>query len=55
MNGVHAIQLEMGQAAYMEEDAPYRFLPERADKVIPVLRDLLTTGLSWVEANGRAG
>ena len=55
MNGVHAIQLEMGQAAYMEEDAPYRFLPARADKVIPVLRDLLTTGLSWVEANGRAG
>lgn len=53
-DGVHAIQLEMGQAAYMEEDAPYRLLPERADNVTPVLRDLLATGLAWVRENGGA-
>lgn len=54
-NGVHAIQLEMGQVAYMEEEAPYRLLPDRAGKVRPVLEDLLATGLAWIRQNGGAG
>lgn len=47
-NNIHAIQLEMGQIAYMEEDPPFRMLPERADRVRPVLTELLRTGLDWV-------
>ena len=47
-NNIHAIQLEMGQVAYMEEDPPFRFLPERADRVRPVLTALLETGLHWI-------
>ena len=47
-NNIHAIQLEMGQIAYMEEDPPFRSLPDRADRVRPVLTDLLQTGLDWI-------
>ena len=42
----------MAQAAYMEEPAPYRLDPDLADRVQPVLRDLLSAGLDWV--SGRA-
>lgn len=52
-NDIHAIQLEMSQIAYMEEDPPFRFLPDRADRVRPVLSDLLQTGLDWI--NDRPG
>ena len=52
-NNVHAVQLEMGQVAYMEEDPPFRLLPDRADKVRPVLTELLQTGLDWI--TGAAG
>ena len=45
---VHAVQLEMAQAAYMEEPAPYRLDPDLADRVQTVLRDLLSAGLDWV-------
>lgn len=52
---VHAIQLEMAQIAYMEEDPPYRLIKERAGKVRPVLRDLLHTGLEWVKNRVETG
>jgi len=52
--GVHAIQLEMAQVAYMDEDAPYRFRPDRADRVRPVLRNLLAAGLAWIRERGGA-
>lgn len=45
---IHAIQLEMSQIAYMEEDPPFRLLLDRADRVRPVLTDLLQTGLDWI-------
>ena len=54
-NDVHAIQLEMGQVVYMEEDPPFRLLPERADKVRPVLTELLETGLDWIGARSGSG
>lgn len=47
-NNIHGIQLEMGQIAYMEEDPPFRLLPDRADRVRPVLTELLGTGLDWI-------
>ena len=53
-NGIHAIQLEMAQCAYMEETPPFRYLPERADAVRPVLREMLQVGLDWISARNGA-
>lgn len=52
-DGVHAIQLELSQATYMIEDPPFTYLPERAGRVRPLLRSLLTEMLDW--AAGHAG
>ena len=46
--GVHAVQLELSQITYMDEDAPYDFREDLADGIRPLLRDLLTTALDWV-------
>lgn len=40
---VHAVQLELSEAIYMEERAPYRFREDWAKKVRPQLRALLET------------
>ena len=53
-DGVHAVQLEMAQSAYMEEESPYRLLPDRAALLRPVLEELLEAGLDWVSGAGRA-
>lgn len=53
--GVHAIQLEMAQAAYMEEEPPYRLLPDRAERLVPVLRAFLAECLAWCRENADAG
>ena len=42
---VHALQLELSEAIYMEERAPYRFREDWAKKVRPQLRALLETFL----------
>ena len=47
-DGIHAVQLEIAQCAYMEETPPFRYLPDRANTVRPVLRDMLQTGLDWI-------
>jgi N-formylglutamate deformylase len=39
--GVHAIQLEMAEAIYMDEQPPYAFRPDLAAQVRPILRELL--------------
>jgi N-formylglutamate deformylase len=52
-NDIHAVQLEMSQVAYMDEDPPFRFRPDRADAVRPVLSEMLQTGLNWI--NSRSG
>lgn len=43
--GVHAIQLEMCQSLYMQEEPPFGYLPERAAQVQPVLRGMLEAAL----------
>lgn len=48
--GVHAIQLEMCQCAYMDEDAPFGYRPDRAGEIQPLLRDLTGAALEWVRA-----
>jgi N-formylglutamate deformylase len=48
--GVHAVQLELVQATYMEEAPPWRFDPTRAAGIRPVLRAMVGTALERVRA-----
>jgi N-formylglutamate deformylase len=50
---VHAIQLEMAQANYMDERSPFSFREQLAQRVRPVLKDLLSSALDWANAQGR--
>jgi N-formylglutamate amidohydrolase len=45
--GIHAVQLEIAQIAYMEEKPPFRYRPDRAAKVKPVLRQMLEAAAAW--------
>jgi N-formylglutamate deformylase len=45
--GVHAIQMEMAEAIYMDETSPYSFRPERAAGVSAILREQLGIVLDW--------
>jgi N-formylglutamate deformylase len=42
-NNVHAVQLELSEAIYMEERPPFRWREDMAAKVRPQLRELLKT------------
>lgn len=46
--GAHAVQLELSQITYMDEDPPYGFRDDLAARVRPVLRRLLTAACDWV-------
>lgn len=48
---VHAVQLEMTQCCYMQETMPFDYLPERAAKVLPTLREMLEAVLAFAERN----
>ena len=50
--GVHAVQLEMAERAYMDEGAPYRYREDKAQRLIPVLRKLIETARDWARARG---
>ena len=45
--GVHAVQLEMAQAAYMNEEEPGAFDEERASKVTGLLRSYVGEAVAW--------
>lgn len=45
--GVHAVQLEMCWRAYMDESPPYRWHPQKAAEVQPLLRELVCTLRDW--------
>lgn len=45
--GVHAVQLELSQITYMDEDPPYAFRDDLAAGIRPVLRRLLAAALAW--------
>lgn len=45
--GVHALQLEMAQACYMDEVPPYRFEAAHAAALIGVLRRLASALAAW--------
>jgi N-formylglutamate deformylase len=40
-SGVHALQMEMCHATYMDEAAPFAYRPERAARVQPLLQGML--------------
>lgn len=50
--GVHAIQLELAQPTYMDEDPPWAYRADRAARLRPVLERLLTTLLDHAAAFG---
>lgn len=52
--GTHAIQLELAQRTYMDEAPPWRFDPERAERLRPVLRQMLESARDWALARARA-
>jgi len=43
--GVHAIQLEMAQAIYMDEAPPFTYRPERATRVSTAIRVMIAAAL----------
>jgi len=45
--GRHAIQLELSQITYMDEDPPYGFREDLAAGVRPTLRRVLEAALAW--------
>jgi N-formylglutamate deformylase len=45
--GIHAVQLELSQVTYMDEDPPYRFRDDLAAAVRPTLRSVLQAMLEW--------
>lgn len=49
-DGVHAIQLEMAEAVYMDEAPPYAFRPDLAARVEPILREQLGLVLDWARS-----
>ena len=49
-NAVHAVQLELSQATYMDEKPPFGYRPDLADAVRPVLKGLLAEMLDWLRA-----
>lgn len=50
---IHALQLELVQATYMEEDEPFRYREDLAAPIRPVLRRVLEAMLDWGAAHGR--
>lgn len=40
-NHIHAIQMELCQSTYMEEKPPWTYRADRADRIRPILKDLL--------------
>ena len=49
--GVHAVQMEMVEATYMDETCPYTFRGERADLVRPILREQLEIALAFAQTS----
>ena len=48
-DGIHAVQLELSQITYMDEEPPYGFQEERAAEIRPVISGLIHAMLAWAE------
>ncbi len=53
--GLHAVQLELTQATYMDESPPFRWDAQRAAPAQRVIAELLRAALGWVEAEQGPG
>ena len=51
-NRIHAFQLELSMATYCGEQAPWHYLPDKADEVRPSLRRMLEAALAWTRERG---
>ncbi|MGF6472265.1 N-formylglutamate deformylase [Paraburkholderia youngii] len=49
-SGIHAIQLEMCQSTYMDENLPFHLIPDRARLVIPTLETMVGRSMDAVSA-----
>lgn len=50
-DNIHAVQLELTRATYMDEQFPYGFDEKLAARVRPALRDFLEAMLDWAKAH----
>jgi N-formylglutamate amidohydrolase len=50
---LHAVQLELVQATYMDEAPPFAFRPDRADQVRPILRRFVEALAQFAAAKSR--
>ena len=48
--GFHAVQLEMTQSSYMQEQMPFDYLPAVADQIKPTLQKMLQTALAFAHS-----
>lgn len=48
-HGVHAVQLELSEITYMDEDPPFGFREDLAQQIRPVLSGLIHAMLAWAE------
>jgi len=48
-DGIHAVQLELSQITYMNEDPPYEFNEQQASEVREVIAGLVQTMIAWGE------
>ena len=51
--GFHAVQLEMTQSSYMQEQMPFDYLPEVAARIQPTMQRLLQAVLAFAQASCR--
>lgn len=49
---IHAVQMELVRATYMDEAAPYRFRTDLAAQVRPALRRVMDAYLAWGAVHG---
>jgi len=47
--GVHALQMELAQRAYMQEQPPWHYDAVAADTLRAILREILQQALSWLQ------
>ena len=54
-DGVHAIQMEIAQREYMDEEAPWTWRGARAAPLQASLKDVLSTVMQWAEDEAASG
>ena len=54
-DGIHAIQLELSQITYMEEEPPFRFRDDLAAGIRSPLRRLLERTITWANRSRTRG